>query len=118
LAGSAGARPCRRARGHCHRARRRLRLEFRAPGLRRNGTTVAAVAIFVGTYVVIAIGKLPGFRVDRAGAALIGASLMVAFGVIPLDEAYRAIDFETIMVANLIVAQRAQHNGIAISFWS
>ena len=41
---------------------------------------IAAVVIFVATYVVIAIGKLPRFQLDRAGAALLGATLMVACG--------------------------------------
>jgi Na+/H+ antiporter NhaD/arsenite permease-like protein len=71
--------------------------------------TVAALVIFAGTYFVIAVGKLPGYRLDRAGAALLGAALMVGFGVLPLDAAYGAIDFDTvtlllgmmILVANL-----------------
>jgi Na+/H+ antiporter NhaD/arsenite permease-like protein len=58
----------------------------------------AAVAIFAMTYLVIAIGRLPGFRLDRAGAALVGASLMVAVGGLPLDAAMRAIDFDTIVL--------------------
>jgi Na+/H+ antiporter NhaD/arsenite permease-like protein len=58
----------------------------------------AAIAIFAATYIVIAFGRLPGFRLDRAGAALIGASLMVACGVMNLEEAYRAIDFDTIVL--------------------
>ena len=33
-----------------------------------------AAAIFVATYSVMAIGKLPGFHLDRAGAALLGAA--------------------------------------------
>jgi len=57
---------------------------------------IAAVVIFVATYVVIAIGKLPRFQLDRAGAALLGASLMVACGAISLGDAYQAIDFDTI----------------------
>ncbi len=60
--------------------------------------TVAAIVIFLATYVVIALGRLPGFRLDRAGAALIGASLMVAAGVMTLEEAYRAVDFDTIVL--------------------
>ncbi len=48
-------------------------------------------------------------RVDRTGAAIIGASLMVACGAVTLGEAYAAIDYETvallfgmmIVVANL-----------------
>jgi Na+/H+ antiporter NhaD/arsenite permease-like protein len=71
--------------------------------------TTAAALIFAGTYFVLAIGKLPGFRLDRAGAALLGASLMVACGVLSPQEAFHAIDGGTlalllgmmIVVANL-----------------
>ena len=59
---------------------------------------IAALAIFGATYLVIAIGRLPGLQLDRAGAALVGASLMVGLGVLPLDEAYRAVDFDTIIL--------------------
>jgi hypothetical protein len=80
-----------------------------AAGFWDDWQTVAALVIFVGTYFVIAVGKLPGYRLDRAGAPLLGAALMVGFGVLPLDAAYRAIDFDTItlllgmmiLVANL-----------------
>ena len=76
---------------------------------RPDASPVIAVVIFVATYAVIALGRLPGARLDRAGAALIGASLMVASGTLSLDEAYRAIDLDTltlllgmmIVVANL-----------------
>ena len=73
---------------------------------------VLAVLIFAATYAVVAFGRLPGLRIDRAGAALLGAALMVAVGAMTLDEAYRAIDFDTIalllgvmlVVANLRLA--------------
>ncbi len=57
-----------------------------------------ALIIFLLTYVVIAIGRPPLFRIDRAGAALIGASLMIVTGVIDIDTAYRAIDYRTIVI--------------------
>ena len=57
-----------------------------------------AALIFAGTYVVLAFGRLPFFRVDRTGAAIVGAILMVVLGVIPLDDAYRAIDFRTLIL--------------------
>ncbi len=66
-----------------------------------------AIAIFAMTYLVVAIGRLPGFRLDRAGAALVGASLMVAVGALPLEEAPKAIDFDTIILllgAMIVVA--------------
>jgi len=44
----------------------------------------------------MAIGRLPGFRLDRAGAAFLGAALMVAGGVLSLHEAFAAIDMSTI----------------------
>jgi len=58
----------------------------------------AGILIFLGTYSVFAIGRLPGFRVDRTGAAIIGASLMIAFNVLSLDEAYAAINYDTIIL--------------------
>jgi Na+/H+ antiporter NhaD/arsenite permease-like protein len=59
-------------------------------------TLIAAVLIFGATYAFVAIGKIPIYRIDRAGAALLGASLMVGTGVLSAEEAYDAIDFNTI----------------------
>src|SRR6266849_3758369 len=52
------------------------------------------------------------YRIDRAGAALLGGSLMLVIGVLTPEEAYAAIDFDTItlllgmmiVVANLRVS--------------
>ena len=52
------------------------------------GLVLAAALIFAATYLVIAMGRLPGLRLDRTGAALLGASLMVASGTLSLEEAY------------------------------
>jgi Na+/H+ antiporter NhaD/arsenite permease-like protein len=78
-----------------------------------DGTTIIAIAIFAATYLVIAIGKLPGYRLDRAGAALLGASLMVGLGVVSLDQAYRAIDFDTItlLLGMMIVVANLRLSG-------
>jgi Na+/H+ antiporter NhaD/arsenite permease-like protein len=59
---------------------------------------LTALAIFAGTYVVMAFGRLPGFRVDRTGAALIGAALMVAAGILSIEEAWAAINYDTIIL--------------------
>jgi len=48
--------------------------------------------IFVSTYLVLAFGRLPFFRVDRTAAAVIGAIAMITAGGLGLDEAHRAID--------------------------
>ena len=57
---------------------------------------LTAALIFFATYLIIALGRLPFLRLDRAGAALLGAALMVATGTLSLDDAYKAIDFGTI----------------------
>ena len=60
------------------------------------GRSVAAGVIFVGSYLALAIGRIPGLSIDRAGIALVGAGLMVASGALSLDDAYKAVDLDTI----------------------
>jgi Na+/H+ antiporter NhaD/arsenite permease-like protein len=78
-----------------------------------DATRIAAIVIFVATYAVIAIGRLPGFRVDRPSAALIGAGLMVACGALSLEEAYKAIDLDTItlLLGMMIVVANLRLSG-------
>lgn len=58
----------------------------------------AAYAVFLGSYLVFALGKFPGMKIDRPGAAIIGAVLMVAFGIVLPQNALRFIDFSTIVL--------------------
>src|ERR1700693_1692778 len=60
------------------------------------GRRVAAGFIFVGSYLALAIGRIPGLSIDRAGIALVGAGLMVASGALPLEDAYKAVDLDTV----------------------
>jgi len=55
-----------------------------------------ALIIFLITYLALALGRLPGLRVDRAGVSIIGATLMIASKSITLSQAYGAIDYNTI----------------------
>jgi Na+/H+ antiporter NhaD/arsenite permease-like protein len=59
---------------------------------------LAAYLIFFGSYVVFALGKFPWMKIDRPGAAIIGAVLMVAFRVVGAKEALAAIDFPTVVL--------------------
>jgi len=74
---------------------------------------LAAILIFTLTYLVLAIGRLPGFRIDRTGAAIIGASFMVGVNALSLNEAYRAINFDTIILlfGMMIVVANLQLSG-------
>ncbi|MGE3508630.1 MAG: anion transporter [Vicinamibacterales bacterium] len=55
-----------------------------------------AAGIFVLTYLILAAGRVPFLRLDRTGAALVGAVLMVATGALDLDAARAAVDPATL----------------------
>jgi Na+/H+ antiporter NhaD/arsenite permease-like protein len=71
--------------------------EFRAIAL-TDTALIAAYVIFIASYLVFALGKFPGFKIDRPGAAIIGAVAMVAFRIVPPREALHFIDFSTIVL--------------------
>ena len=83
---------------------------------------VAAIAIFAATYFIVAIGKVPVLRLDRAGAALLGAALMVATGVLTLEQAQHAIDLDTItlLLGMMIVVANLRLSGFfrAVTAWA
>ncbi len=54
--------------------------------------------IFLATYAVVAFGRFPVVRIDRTGAAVVGAILMVVVGSLTLDEAWAAIDHRTLLL--------------------
>ncbi len=57
---------------------------------------LAALLVFVLTYAAIAAGSLPGLSVDRPSAALLGAVVMVAAGVLTPAEASAAVNGDTL----------------------
>lgn len=54
--------------------------------------TSARLLIFAITYLLIAFQQIPGMRVNRPAASLIGAVAMVAIGGMPAAEAWASID--------------------------
>ena len=58
----------------------------------------AGYAVFAVSYLVFALGKLPGMKIDRPGMAIIGAVMMVAFGVVTAGEALHFVDFGTLVL--------------------
>ncbi len=49
------------------------------------------------TYLGLALGSLPGLRMNRATIALVGSAFLIALGVVTLQEAWEAIDAKTIV---------------------
>ncbi len=61
--------------------------------------TVASLAVFIATYVLISVRRIPILNLDRPSAAMIGGCLMVLLGIVPFGYALReAINWETIVL--------------------
>ena len=74
---------------------------------------LTALIIFVITYIGIIFTRLPKINVDRPSAAFFGAVAMVVFGVLNLEEAVRAIDYNTIalLLGMMIIMSVLQLDG-------
>ncbi len=68
------------------------------PNVVTDAQLAAAYGIFAGSYLVFALGKFPGMKIDRTGAAIIGSALLIAFGVVHADDALVYIDFRTLVL--------------------
>jgi Na+/H+ antiporter NhaD/arsenite permease-like protein len=68
---------------------------------------------FALVYVGMALGRLPGLLIDRAGVALLGAIVLLACGVLDLDSAWRAVDASTLalLVALMVVSAQLRLSG-------
>ncbi len=75
--------------------------------------SLAALIILVLTYVGVAAGRIPGLRLDRAGIAFLGGAAMIALGPLSLEEAFSAIDFDTIalLLGMMIVVAHLKVSG-------
>ena len=63
-----------------------------------NWTQLAVAVLAAITLVGVALGRYPALKMNRATIALVGAVLFIALGFIPLDTAYRAVDWNTILL--------------------
>ena len=73
-----------------------------------------ALIIFAATYLVLIFGELPGFRVYRTSAALIGGVCMVVFGVLPAHRLLAVVDFPTLVLlfSMMVVAAGLRLSGV------
>ncbi|MCL8383405.1 ArsB/NhaD family transporter [Xanthobacter aminoxidans] len=64
--------------------------------------------VFLLVYVAMGLGKLPGFKVDRTGAAIVGALAMMVAGSISAKTAWESIDYSSVgMLFGLMVVSAA-----------
>lgn len=72
------------------------------------------VIVFVLTYVGMALGRVPGLKLDRTGIALLAAVTLLATGQVGVAEAGTAIDMPTLLLlfALMIVSAQFQAAGL------
>lgn len=66
------------------------------------------LAVFLLVYLAMGVGRLPGFKVDRTGAAIVGALVLMASDHITPQAAWNAIDYHTLgLLFGLMVVSAA-----------
>jgi Na+/H+ antiporter NhaD/arsenite permease-like protein len=63
-----------------------------------NQKEIIAIAIFCFTYLLISGRRLKILPLNRPAAALLGTVLMVACGVLTPEQAYRSVDYDTLVL--------------------
>ena len=82
-----------------------------------------SLLVLLLAYLGLALGGLPGYRMNRAGVALVGASLLVLLGALDLEEAWRALDPSTlvflfgVMVLNAHLGYAGFFGWVAEGLW-
>lgn len=59
---------------------------------------IGTYAVFLASYLVFALGKFPGMKIDRPGAAIIGAVLMFTTGAVRAENSLHLVHFGTIVL--------------------
>jgi Na+/H+ antiporter NhaD/arsenite permease-like protein len=73
-----------------------------------------ACVVLIIAYVGLALGRLPGLRMNRAAIALVGSAILIALGITPLKEAWHAIDATTIifLLSMMIINASLAYSGL------
>jgi Na+/H+ antiporter NhaD/arsenite permease-like protein len=71
------------------------------------------LSVFAATYVGMALGRVPGLKLDRTGIALLGLVALLAGGAMDLEHAGTAISMPTLLLlfALMIVSSQFQEAG-------
>lgn len=67
-----------------------------------------SLLVLLLTYLGLALGGLPGYRMNRAGVALVGASFLLLLGTLDLGAAWEALDAPTLAFLFGVMVLNAQ----------
>lgn len=74
---------------------------------------IIALIIFIITYALISLRRMRGSKITRPTSALLGASLMIIFGIVTIQEAIESIDISIIflLIGMMIIVSIFQISG-------
>lgn len=82
---------------------------------------LVTATVFVLTYIGMAVGRIPGLQVDRAGIAMIAAVVLVVLGAVPMEAVAHHVHFSTLLLLAglMILSARIRAAGLydAVSAW-
>jgi Na+/H+ antiporter NhaD/arsenite permease-like protein len=73
--------------------------------------TTLVVIVFIAVYIGMALGRVPGLKLDRTGVALLGLIVLLASGALSLEEAGAAVDLPTLSLLFALMIISAQFQG-------
>lgn len=80
-----------------------------------------SLLVFVAVYLVMVLGRVPNTGIDRTGAALLGAIVLLGSGSLGLDAAWRAVDPGTLglLLGLMLVSAQLRLGGFytALTTW-
>ena len=79
--------------------------------------TPVILIVFALTYVGMAVGRVPGLRVDRTGIALMAVVVLLATGAIQVSDLGRAIDAPTLLLLFALMIISAQFGAAGFYDW-
>jgi len=59
--------------------------------------SLLALVLIIITYIGLALGYLPYFRMNRAGLTMVSVSLLLLIGIVDFQEAWKAIDIKPLV---------------------
>ena len=69
------------------------------------------VAVFACTYLGMALGGVPGLRLDRTGLALMAVVALLASKAITIDQIGKSVDLPTLLLLFALMIVSAQFAG-------
>ncbi len=75
------------------------------------------VGVFILTYLGMALGRVPGLRIDRTGIAILGLVVLLAGGAVQVEDIGRAVDAPTLLLLFALMIISAQFGAAGFYDW-